>query len=358
MAKQLSSNENVEYPNSITGRLRRRKKSFFLIDEKVRNDFISYVKKAKPSEIVQILVIQKDGSARYYGQNLILGQWRPKKKVEKGEALRLADLVDIVEFKIPVRINPGEDFIFFGLVPKIEGMIIVRNPRTRTRLQEECLRVYKQEVAKQLMPNLSAQEVLNLRKKGWFPFIELIPDKFATVRRLFHDPSTLEQELSTFLDEEWAYSLKNRWLSRTQMSFFAGRIDAAVKDFVIGNYCSSILTLDAVIEGVLRKMYGIRPAKEGKNVGQRQLIEKLTNKLQRTHPQDSFLLPAAFGVYLSKFFYDSFNLLTHKIPSSRHSYAHGIIPEADARRFRVMQRMLILDQLWFLLYPGKRKRNG
>ncbi len=194
------------------------------------------------------------------------------------------------------------------------------------------------------------KELLN---EGWFPFIQLIGSRFQNLMDYFEDERKyvfqVEKIMEYFSKEEFE-RLSSNWWSNSIFAEKRDILEAGIEAFFQGTksgYINAIKTIVTEIEGVIRiayfRKFGEKPSS--------QRIQRFITDLgkQKFSSAGSLGFPNLFYDYLKESVFQGFDLETGKIPSSRHSFAHGVAHFENYSQIRALQLLLTLDQICFYL---------
>jgi hypothetical protein len=182
-------------------------------------------------------------------------------------------------------------------------------------------------------------------RTGWFPFIRLPNDLSTGLYRHFQenwDHAPIEEEIVRVLSPA-VPTLLEGW---SKKATFAPHLDVlrdGLRLFGKGEYTATTALLLPKVEGILRTLnMGRGPA------GARNLRANLLARVRAQVAGATAFLPEAFVQYLEDFYYAGFDLDANNVPPSRHSFMHGIGPDAEAAKPAFCMKLLLtLDQLFF-----------
>ncbi|WP_437276046.1 hypothetical protein WME90_33010 [Sorangium sp. So ce375] len=192
---------------------------------------------------------------------------------------------------------------------------------------------------------MSADVLDKMSRAGWFPFVRLPHEIAMDLYRHFEigwDYSSIEAQIVRVLSGNIQNWIKE-WANKPVFAPHMEAIRAAAQAYATGQYMAASILLLPKVEGVLRHLH------VGK--GQATARSLRTNLFERVRADvEGFTayLPEAFVRYLETFYYAAFDLESNVLPPSRHAFAHGVGPDAQAAEPIFCLRLLLtLDQLFF-----------
>lgn len=185
-------------------------------------------------------------------------------------------------------------------------------------------------------------------EKGWFPFIRIIGNYFEKLYTSIKenlDTYDLELEIAESFNEESLIEMKDTWLKKDPYNKHQRLIDKGIERYLAGDYISTISILYPRIEGIMRYMC---LGEKGK-VTSKNLAQKITLEAKGKSIEYGLFLPDDFNEYLTKVYFQSFDLETGEVNLSRHSLAHGVADEESFSKIKAIQGILILDQISYYI---------
>ncbi|MBI5294050.1 MAG: hypothetical protein HY869_01140 [Chloroflexi bacterium] len=307
-----------------------------------------------------LVVIKKDDRAIIYQNFPLKFQIRAKKSVKAFELVRHDDVLDItgVEFSDAIfnlDIQNGDKFVWlfrtnwkFGLYFDFSGKLDV------SMLPGELANCYRRLLYLELYSFLENEVRLKeLLDEGWFPFIQLIGSRFQSLMNYFADEKKyafqVEKILEYFSHEEFS-KLSSNWWSNPIFNEKRDILEAGIEAYFQGTksgYINAIKTIATEIEGVIRVSYFRR---FGEKPSMQQIQQYITDLgKQKFSSVGSLGFPSLFYDYLNQSVFKGFDLESGEIPSSRHSFAHGVAKFENYSQIRAFQLLLTLDQIYFYL---------
>ncbi len=180
---------------------------------------------------------------------------------------------------------------------------------------------------------------------GWFPFIRLPQELLLSLYRHFGegwDPKSVEDDIVRDLSPaipQWIES----WRRKPPFAQHIDAIAIGARHFAKQEYHAASMILLPKIEGIMRTLSLGTGAK--KNAG---LQQNLVARVRASVSGTTAFMPEAFVDYLQAFYNAGFDLETGTVPPSRHSFMHGVGPDAIAGEASFALRLLLtIDQLFF-----------
>ena len=103
------------------------------------------------------------------------------------------------------------------------------------------------------------------------------------------------------------------------------------------------------MEGIIRLQYHSETGK-GKNVRLDELLTYIIGKGdEKGKSESSLLFPKTLLKYLNDVVYANFNLESGEVDLSRHSLSHGVAKPEDYTKYKALQVILLLDQIYFYI---------
>ena len=307
-----------------------------------------------------LVVIKKDERAIIYQNFPLKFQIKAKKSVKAFELVRQDDILDIigVEFSdsiFSLGIENGDKFIWlfrtnwkFGLYFDFSGKLDV------SKLSGELADCYRRLLYLDMYSFLENEKGLKeLFDEGWFPFIQLIGSRFQKLMDYFADEKKyafqVEKILEYFNHEDFI-KLSSNWWSNPVFNEKRDILEAGIEAYFQGTksgYINAIKTISTEIEGVIRVVYFRDFKKKPTTQEIQQYITALGEK--KFSSVGSLGFPKLFYEYLNESVFKGFDLKSGEIPSSRHSFAHGVAKFENYNQIRALQLLLTLDQIYFFL---------
>ena len=191
-----------------------------------------------------------------------------------------------------------------------------------------------------------------LRADGWFPFIELIPNEYDELRRMYRGTNVSAEHLDNVVkrfDRKRVEIMVSRWWQNPHFAERKRILKAGIEAFLLGTqdgYINSIKTLSTEFEGLLRSIYV-----EDTGTKSRTKISDLTRHLIERGKENSesglsLLLPEPFLNYLNDVIFADFDPESDEFDISRHTVGHGFASADQYTASRSLQMLLVYDQIY------------
>ncbi len=330
--------------------------------EKYSNSILNVILGNSQNETLNrlIVVIKKDERAIIYQNFPLAFQVRLKKSKNAFELVYQDEILDItgVEFSDTIfnlDIENGDKFVWlfrtnwkFGLYFDFSGKLDV------SKLSGELADCYKRLAYLDMYAFLEDGKRLNeLLDEGWFPFIQLIGSRFENLMGYYADEKKYTfqvEKLLEYFNQEKVLELSSNWWSNPIFNEKRDILEAGIEAYFQGaksGYINAIKTVSTEIEGVIRIAY-FRDF--GKKPSMQEIQQYITNLGEKKFSAVGSLgFPKLFYEYLNQSVFKGFDLKSGEIPSSRHSFAHGVAKFENYNQIRAFQLLLTLDQIYFFL---------
>ena len=295
-----------------------------------------------------------------------------KRDVKKGEVLKLKDVADIKRVKFPeITITEMDKIIYCFKVGWRFGLYFDVIPRVQNDNIPDNIKVEKLDIEKMMISigalyrHLTFYDVYStlqskaqfeeMKKDGWFPFIEMLPDDYNNLSKIYQNRFDFENRIMGIVNsynETRIHNITERWWKN--QFFFEKKtlIEAGVNAYLQNTqegFINCIKNLSTEMEGLLRLVY-FEDTSKGNNVKSNELISHIINKARSKSGSDfSLLFPIHFLEYLQNEIFANFNFETGNINLSRHSSSHGAVAATKYTKGRALQFILILDQIYFYI---------
>jgi len=194
-----------------------------------------------------------------------------------------------------------------------------------------------------------------MKKDGWFPFIELIGGDYEALSEAYQDRSDLENRIERTIrsfDEARVHRITSRWwrqqVFQDKKEILQAGINAFLRNDNEGNI-NCIKNLLSEVDGIITVQH-FKDTGESKGIHKHELLQHLIEKGKvKSGSDDSLLLALPFLMYLNDVVFSCFDLKTGQIGLSRHSSSHGVADADVYTRARALQALLVLDQICFYL---------
>lgn len=351
-------------PNNASGKIIQKSfiTSYDKDFEKICNNLLNLVAGGSQDENLNqlVVVIDKTNQSLAYKLFPFRVQVRLKKSKKALEVVFQEDIIDIegIEFADAVfnlPIQNGDKFIWlfrsnwkFGLFFDFSGRLDTQ------KLPGELALCYKRLKYLDLYRFLENHtHFAHLLADGWFPFIQITGKYFQNLMEYYADGKQHEfyvEQVLNYFDREKVKDITANWwknpVFKEKQEIIEAGIDAYFQETSSG-CINAIRTLSTEIEGVVRIMY-FRDT--GKNPNTQDIKEYLKSRGTNKFSSDGSLgFPGLFYEYLNQSIFKQFRLESNDVPSSRHSYAHGVATPDNYTKARALQLILTLDQIYFFL---------
>jgi predicted DNA-binding transcriptional regulator len=332
---------------------------FYTCIEQISNVFLNRVAISTDSIYQFLVLIHEDLSADMFVNDLRIDiEILAKTDKKKMEAVYKKDIADIRKLRFSGQIIEKTDQVICCF--KVGWKFALYFDFSRE------LNVEEMELALgKLYRGLSFQHVFEVFEKGaqfkemvddgWFPFVELIGGDYEELSKAYEDKVDFENRIENIFrrfDSERIRKITDRWWKK---SVFVNRkpvIEAGISSFLLDDeagYINCINTLLPQVEGIIRLQYHSETGKD-KDVS---LKEKRTYIIRKGGEKyksgNSLLFPIPLLKYLNDVVYANFNLESGEIDLSRHSVSHGVAKPEDYTKYKALQVILLLDQIYFFI---------
>jgi hypothetical protein len=301
-----------------------------------------------------LIIINQEFQARIYKNNYpVFFNVIPKKSKQKGEPLYNYDIVHVSEVsfscsKEHIDIDPknGDQLIWIHRVGFVFGLYF---DMTRKLDFETAKREMGHLLQKMLYfdvyKTLEPQSIVTLQKHGWFPFIQLLGDKYNILIEYFNKnkKSYIEALCRETLTDEWVEEIVSRWWINEVFKTKKTPIEEGLSCFYEKKYAAAISTLTPMIEGLINAFSVAKIGKGVKYDGDK-IVAALIE--QAKIDTNSLLFPELFADYLRKYFYKNTKGTESDI-AVRHTVSHGRVTNEAYTREAAIKIILILDQILF-----------
>ena len=313
----------------------------------------------------EVLIIIREGRCLMYRQYPLMVEIRSKTSIAAGSAVFEDQILDMraVKFKdgtTELEVRDGDKVVWlfrvgwsFGLYFDLSGKL------KSSEVERELGRCYRQMHFHSLYWFLSSEEnVDRLFDRGWFPFVQILGEKFNRLRFTIDDTKGLEiveDSLVSYFAKNKISEISNRWWANEIFKQRRSFLMAGVNAYIAGgtdDIINAINTLTPQIEGIMRfdyhRVVRTRPST-------RELKEHMKTRAIESFPDpDSLGFPEYFSKYVERVFFRDFDVEQGDVRISRHSVGHGVANTKDFSKVRALQLVLVLDQIYFYLRGGER----
>ena len=301
-----------------------------------------------------LIVVHKDDSTDVYIEPPVRLIALSKSKIVLGELVKLSDIADIsqLSFDEEVKLDEEDCIIFCFKVGWKFGLFFDFSAKHSTPLNLEKIpfeladfyKTLQFEKTYAILENTPLFETL--KKDGWFPFIELLPNDYTNLATLYEEDREQSDFLSQF-DEARVNRISSKWFQAPIFKEKEKILGEGISAYVNGSYISCIKTLYSEIEGIIRLQYF---KEKGKKPTTNDLMEYVKEKAtNRFVSKNSLSFPPHFYSYLQDQIFAGFDLSVNDVPTSRHSVNHGVLEEKGYTPERALQAILTLDQIYYFI---------
>lgn len=338
--------------------------TFYPFMEQIQGHFLKPYTEAggTPSTIDRLLVIfRKDQTASVFVNDLnIQLKCIMNKPKDAGETVWKRDVVGVGELNIvDVEIPQDASIIFFCSHGWRRGVYFDFRPTGAAGVEavdaaREFGKLYESLWFAELF-SITADRWPVIFEHGWFPFIPLIGGVFETL------PSHMDMDLLP-LWEERVYEVINEpillqmlddWKTVSHLEHHVPFLELGVKQYLEGDYISSINNVWPRVEGVLRFVY----SGSSKKPQQNEILEDMGDVLENQAVTPQTYMPQLFREYLLTFYFKKFDVPEGVLDVSRHSVAHGVSESEDYSRRKALIGLLIVHQLYYYLKLGWEQKS-
>ncbi len=315
-----------------------------------------------PNAVYQFLILLHcNGSTDLYVNDFpIQIELMAKYDVKKSTVITMKDIADIRRLKFPdIEILETDRLIYcfkvgwkFGLFFNLDYDGIQAIDDLALTLGKLYRHLSFQDVYEAMESNTHFEQ---MKKDGWFPFIELIGGDYEALSEAYQDRFDLENRIERTIrsfDEARVNRIAGRWwrnkIFQDKKKILQAGINAFLRNDKEGNI-NCIKNLLSEVDGIIRFQY-FKDTGESNKIRQEQLLKHLIEKGKgKSGSEYSLLLTLPFLAYLNDVIFPTFDLKAGQIDLSRHSSSHGVANADVYTRARALQALLVLDQICFYL---------
>ena len=332
---------------------------FYKYIEQLSSFFLNKVRVSSNMVNQFLVLIHKELNADVFVNDIRVSiEILAKRDLKKMEAVSKRDIADIRRLRLnDIRILKTDKLIYCFKVGWKFALFFDLSRELNTEEIELTLgRLYRhlafQHVFQVLESSILFEEMV---KDGWFPFIELIGGDYEEISKAYENKFDFENNIErvvSHFDGDRIKKITDRWWGKDVFQQKRLIIEAGISSFLDGNstgYINCINTLLPQVEGIIRIQYFTGTGK-GRKVRLPELLRYLIEKGKtKGGCDDSLLLPLPFFEYLKDVVYCDFDLESGKLDLSRHSSSHGVARPEDYTKFKALQTILLLDQIYFYI---------
>lgn len=308
-----------------------------------------------------LILIHEDLSAELYINDFQINiEILAKRDIKALEPITEVDIADIRRLKFPsIQIVDTDKVVccfkvgwkfglFFDLCRtqklEIEDMWLILGKLYRELFFQHIYRALK-----------TGERFEEMQKDGWFPFVQLLSWQYKALAEAYQDKfdfnNKIEKVVNSF-DKETIEKIVDTWWKNQIFKDKKELIQAGINAFLHFNndgYINCIKNLLSEAEGIIRLQYYDETGK-GKKVQMPELLDYLIEKGKKKTGSDcSLFLPLQFLDYLKNVIFPPFDLASGQVDLSRHTSSHGVASANDYTKYRALQSILILDQIYFYM---------
>lgn len=341
--------------------------------EKISNVYLNKTDVFINSVYQFLVVIHQDLSCDIYVNDFQVElEIHLKRDVNKGEVLTIKDIADVKRVKFPeIAITEMDKIIYCFKVGWRFGLYFDFTPRIQAENIPDYIQVKELDLEKMMISigalyrHLSFYDIYStlhskvqfeeMKKEGWFPFIEMLADDYNKLSEIYQNRFDFENRIMGIVNsynETRIHDITEKWWKNQFFFEKKALIEAGVNAYLQNTqegFINCIKNLSTEIEGLLRLVY-FDETNKGNNVKSNELISHIINKAKSKSGSDfSLLFPIHFLEYLQNEIFANFDFATGNIELSRHSSSHGAVAAAKYTKERALQFILILDQIYFYI---------
>lgn len=304
-----------------------------------------------------LVVIKPDSTAQLWLDTAAIAfQAITRRSVSAGLIVMEQDIADIISMSFPlVEIEAEDKVIILFRQDWRFGLYFDFNPEKslNKNLMEASLgQLYRRMKYHHIYDLIRDEELFSqLKKEGWFPFIELIGQEFQTLTDLHFNgqsKASYENLLVQSFNDARLTSLVDRWKSKPYLQGKTPILESIKRSFIAEDPVAVIKVVLTEIEGILLQAY---KAKTGETAKTWKLLDfAISSAEDKTGSADTLFLTAEFAKHLKEHVYAVFDPSSNDgQATSRHAVGHGVATAESYTMTRALQAILTLDQLAFYI---------
>ena len=346
---------------------------FYQYSEQISNIFLNKNRILIDGVYQFLVIIHADLSADLYVNDFaVLVEIKAKRDIKAGEVVTQGDIADLRKVKFPdIEIKETDKVIYCFKVGWRFGLFFDLTPRSQPSSAPTPIAIEKLDIEKmalsigELRRYLSFYHVYKvleseaqfgeMMKDGWFPFVEILAGEYTKLSEAYQNKFDFENKVKTIVDsfgEKRIKKVTEKWWKNKTFSDKKPLLEAGVNAYLQNNqdgFVNCIKNLWTEIEGILRKLYHSETGK-GDGVKSADLISHIVEKAKTKSGSDySLLLPLPFLKYLQDVVFANFNVENGKVDMSLNASSHGVADANQYTKYRALQLILILDQIYFYI---------
>lgn len=301
-----------------------------------------------------VAVVKPDRTAQLFvDKAAVAASMRLRRPVEAGSIIFEKDVLDVTALRFP----------FVDIEPNDQVIVLIREGwrfALYFDLTRECDRTHMETTLGRLSRTLRYFERYTalgdvsffdaLIAAGWFPFLEMRNDEFASIYSAIlsgRDVEKCGRALLGGFDEARVREMAARWMSNPHFAQRKEVLMAGIEAFIRRDPVSVIKNLISEIEGILQDAPIASNNASTRTAG---LIRFAVDAgARKVDDDDSLFFPTQFQRFLTENIYRKFDPMAGRVPASRHGVSHGAAPQEAYTVVRALQTILTVDQLFFYL---------
>lgn len=301
-----------------------------------------------------LVIVKADESAELHLDTVAVHMGaRPKRAFEAGMPVFENDLIDTGAMRFPcVELDETDQVIVFFRVGWRYGLYFDLTRELDVPLMEKTLgRLSRTLNFYDKYAALSDPAYFEaLISAGWFPFLEMPSDEFASIYGSLKSGNDIEvcgkAILGNFKSER-VHGIAERWKSNPHFAKREIILRSGIEAFLRDDPVAAIKTLLSEIEGILQDAHIAAHSTNAKTGGLIQFAVDAGTK--KVDDDESLFFPKEFQRYLAENTYGSFDPVAGGVKASRHGVGHGAAAAETYTQVRALQVILTLDQIFFYL---------
>jgi len=310
-----------------------------------------------------VIILHKDSTADVYFDDFAVSvEIKAKRNIAAGQAVNSSDIADIRRVKFDGINIDKTDKIICCLKIGWKFALFFDFGRRHTELDIEDVQrrlgdVYRYLSFQYIYVTLEpSSEVLykKILKDGWFPFLE-IASEYKTLSEAYKNDFDIEGKTEAIVKSFDGARIKlitEKWWKVPVFGQKRKIIEAGIEAYLRGSetdYINCIKNLSSELEGILRSAI-YRDTKKGDNVKVRDMLKYVKTQGVKIFGSGFALsLPEPFVDYLKNAIFLDFSVEKGEVELSRHSVNHGVVDSEKYTKYRALQLILVLDQIYYFM---------
>lgn len=310
-----------------------------------------------------VIILHRDKTADVYFNDFAVSvEIKAKRDIAAGQAVSNSDIADIKRVKLDgISVDKTDKIICCLKIGWKFGLFFdVGRPRTELDIEDVQKRLgdmYRYlsfqyiYVTQEPSSKVLYEKIL---KDGWFPFLE-IASEYKTLSEAYKNDFDIEGKTEAIVksfDSARIELITRKWW---KVSIFEQKkkiIEAGIKAYLEGNetgYINCIKNLSSELEGILRTAI-YQDTKKGDHVKVDDMLDYVQAQGIKIFGSGFALsLPEPFVDYLKNVIFLRFSVEKGEIELSRHSVNHGVADSEKYTKYRALQLILVLDQVYYFM---------